>query len=260
MQSIPAFLLERQPTVVGGDSPSGSGATHHPEPASIALCAPRTPDVPGGVSHETVRRALIQVATGESLEAIEATLRGDVVLCWRLMRYIASSNFGMLVPIDSMRCALVIVGLRRLARWLKLLLSCAPDVTPVSQRLNASAAMRGRLLQLIGAEYFEGQDLDNLFMVGAFSMLPDLLMQPMSQALEALALPDGVADALMSRQGRFGALLNLADAMQAGPEDEVHRLCEELSLSGAALARACRRAAAPMGGRVEASPMPEVST
>jgi len=208
-----------------------------------------------GVDHEVVRRALVQVTAGAGIEALEMTLRNDIVLCWRLMRYIASSNFGLMVPIDSLRGALALVGARRLARWLRLALSGVPDATPAARRLNASAVLRARLLQLIGAEYFEGQDLDNLFLVGAFSVLPEALLRPMPEALAAVVLPDGVADALTARQGRFGALLNLADAMQAGNEDRVAALCEELSLSGTALARARQRATASHrveGGRADA--------
>ena len=201
-----------------------------------------------GVCHETVRRALVQATTGASLEVIEATFRSDVGLCWRLLRFIASANFGLLMPLDSLRHALSLVGVRRLTRWLRLLLSCVDDVSPAARRLGQSAALRGRLVELLGAEYFTGHDLDNLFMVGGFSMLPALLMQPMSAAVSMLALPDGVADALVARQGRFGALLNLADALEAGQDDRVDALCGELSLSVGALARARRHSHEPAQG------------
>ncbi len=198
-----------------------------------------------GVCHDTVRRALVQATTGASLSAIEQTFRSDVGLCWRLLRFIASANFGRLMPLDSLRHALTLVGMRRLTRWLRLLLSCVDDVSPAARRLGQSAALRGQVLELLGAEYFAGHDLDNLFLVGGLSMLPALLMQPMSEAVSTLALPDGVADALVARQGRFGALLNLADALEAGHDDRVEALCSELSLSVGALARARRHTSEP---------------
>lgn len=201
-----------------------------------------------GVCHETVRRALVQATTGASLEVIEATFRSDIGLCWRLLRFIASANFGLLMPLDSLRHALSLVGMRRLTRWLRLLLSCVDEVSPAARRMGQSATLRGRLVELLGAEYFVGHDLDNLFLVGGFSMLPALLMQPMSAAVSMLALPDGVADALVSRQGRFGALLNLADALEAGQDDRVDALCSELSLSVGALARARRHTHEPAQG------------
>lgn len=198
-----------------------------------------------GVCHDTVRRALVQATTGASLSVIEQTFRSDIGLCWRLLRFIASANFGRLMPLDSLRHALTLVGVRRLTRWLRLLLSCVDDVSPAARRLGQSAALRGQLLELLGAEYFAGHDLDNLFLVGGLSMLPALLMQPMSVAVSTLALPDGVADALVARQGRFGALLNLADALEAGHNDQVEALCSELSLSVGALARARRHTSEP---------------
>jgi EAL and modified HD-GYP domain-containing signal transduction protein len=199
-----------------------------------------------GVCHDTVRRALVQATTGAPLSAIEHTFRTDIGLCWRLLRFIASANFGRLMPLDSLRHALMLVGMRRLTRWLRLLLNCVDDVSPAARRLGQSAALRGQLLELLGAEYFAGPDRDNLFLVGGLSMLPALLMQPMSEAVSTLALPDGVADALVARQGRFGALLNLADALEAGQDERVEALCSELSLSVGALARARRHTGEPV--------------
>ena len=71
--------------------------------------------------------------------------------------------------------------------------------------------MRGRMLEMVGADYFNGTDCDNLFLVGAFSVLPSMLMQTMAESIRTVALPDAVVDALTTREGRFGRLLELVD-------------------------------------------------
>jgi EAL and modified HD-GYP domain-containing signal transduction protein len=203
----------------------------------------RTGRIRLAVNYATAREALSQLAAGATAEALAATFRADVALCWRLLRYIASSNFGMLVPIDSLPHAIDLVGQRRLTRWLELLLGCVEHAPAPAERLNRSAMMRGRLIELLGIDYFEGDDLDNLFLVGAFSMLPAMLMQPMTVAIAPISLPDGLADALTTRTGRFGALLDLADALESGADDQVDLLSSELSLSGPCLDRARHQAA-----------------
>jgi c-di-GMP-related signal transduction protein len=81
--------------------------------------------------------------------------------------------------------------------------------------------MRGRMLELMGIGYLEGADLANLFLVGAFSMLPSMLMQPMACAIASLALPEGVADALLSRHGRYGAVLESAEVLESGGDADL---------------------------------------
>jgi EAL and modified HD-GYP domain-containing signal transduction protein len=195
-----------------------------------------------GVSHAVLRRALAQLGANAATADVEATFRLDAALCWRLLRYTAASNFGMMIPVDSLRHALELVGPRRLARWLQLLLNTVEEPSPAASTLLRSAAFRGRMLEMVGAEYFSGTDCDNLYLVGAFSLLPAMLMQPMGEAIAALALPEPVADALTMRQGRFGPLLDLAEAMESGTPERVDALCTNLTISGSALVRARRSA------------------
>jgi len=197
-----------------------------------------------GANHSVIRRALDTLAAGGGLQEVEATMRLDVALCWRLLRYTAASNFGMMVPVESMRHALELVGSRRLGRWLQLLLNTVEPPSPAAATLARAAVFRGRMLELLGAEYFEGTDCDNLFLVGAFSMLPAMLMQPMTEAVRSLALPEPVFDALTLRQGRYGSLLELAEAMEGGSSARVDALCARLTISSRTLVRAHRSAQA----------------
>lgn len=197
-----------------------------------------------GVSHAVLRRAIAQLAAGADLDELEATMRLDAALCWRLFRYTAASNFGMMIPIDSLRHALDLVGLRRLGRWLQLLLNTVEEPSPAASTLIRSAVFRGRMLEMVGTEYFSGTDCDNLFLVGAFSLLPAMLMQTMAESIGTLALPEAVADALTMRQGRYGPLLDLAEALESGTPERVEALCANLTISSRVLARARRSAEA----------------
>ncbi len=197
-----------------------------------------------GVSHAVLRRALDQLAGGASTAGIERTIRLDAALCWRLMRYTAASNFGMMIPVESLAHAIELTGPRRLGRWLQLLLNTVEEPSPAAATLIRAAVFRGRVLEMLGAEYFSGVDRDNLFVVGAFSLLPAMLMQPMADAIASLALPEAVVDALTMRQGRFGPLLDLAEALEQGSPERVEALCANLTISSPALVRARRSAQA----------------
>jgi EAL and modified HD-GYP domain-containing signal transduction protein len=199
-----------------------------------------------GVRHAVLARILEQLAANASLEAIEATFKHDVALCWRLLRYTAASNFGLLIEVESLRHAIELVGHRRLARWIQLLQATVEEPSPAAERLIAVAVMRGRMLEMVGADYFNGTDCDNLFLVGALSVLPSMLMQTMAESIRTVALPDAVADALTAREGRFGPLLELAEALEADDTDRIDALCVELSISSRALVRARTTASAAL--------------
>jgi EAL and modified HD-GYP domain-containing signal transduction protein len=197
-----------------------------------------------GVSHVVLRRALAQLEAGAPLAELEATIRLDAALCWRLLRYTAASNFGMMIPIESLHHALELVGVRRLGRWLQLLLNTVEEPSPAAETLIRAAVFRGRMLEMVGAEYFSSTDCDNLYLVGAFSLLPAMLMQTMGEAIGTLALPEAVADALTMRQGRYGPLLDLAEALESGSPERVEALCTHLTISSRTLVRAHRSAQA----------------
>lgn len=191
-----------------------------------------------GVSHAVLQRALARLAEGEAPAGLEPLFRQDAALCWRLLRYAAASNFGMLIPVASLAHALELVGPRRLGRWLQLLLSTVEEPSPAASTLGRTAVIRGRILETLGAEYFDGVDCDNLVLAGLLSMLPAMLMQPMTQAISQIALPEAVADALALRQGRYGSLLDLAEALDSGPSERIEALCDTLTISRRTLDRA----------------------
>jgi EAL and modified HD-GYP domain-containing signal transduction protein len=84
----------------------------------------------------------------EPAEKLEAVVRNDPTLAFRLMRYLNSPGFGLSVEISSFRHALMILGYQRLKRWLALLVTSAiddPDMKPLMQL----AVRRGLLMEEI---------------------------------------------------------------------------------------------------------------
>ena len=82
----------------------------------------------------------------ESPERLEAVLKTDPTLAFRLMRYINSPAFGLSVEISSFRHAIMVLGYQRLKRWLALLLASAskdPNMKPVM----FAAVRRGLLME-----------------------------------------------------------------------------------------------------------------
>lgn len=158
-------------------------------------------------------RVLNLVRRNADIREIEAALKHDVGMSYKLLRYINSVGFGLSCEIQSFRHAVTMLGYDKLNRWLSLLLATASK-DPMAPALMYTTLVRGRLMELLAADLVEKSEYDNLFITGAFSLLDVLLGVSLEQALEAMRLPDPICDALLGNGGRYQPFLDLALASE----------------------------------------------
>lgn len=147
------------------------------------------------------------------IEDIESVLKRDPALSFKLLRYINSSGFGLMCEITSFRHAVMILGYRKLLRWLTLLFATVNQNSSASA-LARTAVTRGRMMELLSERHLNRDDADNAFVVGIFSLLDAMLGVSMKDALTSVSLPEVVNDALLLRQGVFGPFLQLVEACE----------------------------------------------
>jgi EAL and modified HD-GYP domain-containing signal transduction protein len=190
----------------------------HPETLAAKVINP---------AHANVLELLNKVRNNVDVKDIELAFKRDVALSFKLLRYINSVGFGLSCEIQSIRHAVSILGYQQLYRWLTLLMVTASTNEGTSPALMKTAVTRGRLTELLGQEYLEKQDRDNLFIVGVFSLLDAMLEMPMDKVMDKLLLPENITDALLTRQGIYGPFLQLAETCEG---DDISRI-EELALN-----------------------------
>jgi c-di-GMP-related signal transduction protein len=105
------------------------------------------------------------------------------------------------------------LGYTALFSWLSLLLARTSNAG-FSPALLQAAIVRGRFVELLGQGFFPKSEAENLFFVGMFSLLDQLLGVPMHELLSQILLPDAITQALISREGQYGAFLALAEACE----------------------------------------------
>jgi len=158
-------------------------------------------------------RLLNLVRANADIKEIEAALKQDVALSVKLLRYINSAGFGLTVEIQSFRHAVTMLGYDKLNKWLSLLLVTSSKDAAAPALMQAAIA-RGRFMELTAAGYVDKNELDNLFITGAFSLLDILLGVLMETALADMHLPDTINDALISGSGPYAPFLALAQASE----------------------------------------------
>ena len=184
--------------------------------------------VPAGVT--TVVDLMQRVDRQEPAEKLEAVVRNDPTLAFRLMRYLNSPGFGLSVEISSFRHALMILGYQRLKRWLALLVTSAiddPDLKP----LMHLAVRRGLLMEEIARPGGDEALRNELFICGVFSTLDRMIGQPFEQLLKTVPVQESVAQALAHDTGPCAPFLALARAVEAESAYDIREGAELLMMS-----------------------------
>jgi EAL and modified HD-GYP domain-containing signal transduction protein len=184
-----------------------------------------------------VMNVLNLVSADADIDAVELEMRKDPALSLRLFQYIHSAGLALSTPIRSYRQAVMVIGYKPLYRWLSLLLLSA-EREPRKRKLARSAAVRGRFMENVGREQLQRSKPDDLFVTGMFSLVHEIFDQPLPLLLETIQLPEEIQEALLSRGGVYGPLLQLAEAMEHDNQTDVARLVGELLLDPEATAAA----------------------
>jgi len=153
------------------------------------------------------------VQNNEDVPRIEAVLKRDPALIYKLLRFINSAGFGAGRQIESLRQAIAMLGYAPLYRWLVLLLATA-SASGYSPVLMETAVVRARLCELLGQKHLPRAEGEYLFVAGMFSLLDRLLGLPMQEVLDTIQLPEQVVRALLAREGTYGPYLALAEACE----------------------------------------------
>ena len=151
-----------------------------------------------------------------SLDDVERLLSQDVSLSYRVLRCINSSYYNLPRRIESIRQAIIILGLDTLRQLCGLLCLQGLDDRPPS--LVVQAMTRARMCEQLG-KLGGVRDAGPFFITGLFSLLNALLGLPTRKVVEELPLTPAVASALVAGEGPLGAALQCARAYERGVWD-----------------------------------------
>jgi EAL and modified HD-GYP domain-containing signal transduction protein len=159
-----------------------------------------------------------------SLDEVERLLSRDVSLSYRVLRCINSSYYNLPRKVDSIRQAIVILGLDTLRQLSGLLCLQGLDDRPPS--LIVQAMTRGRMCEQLG-KLGGARDAGPFFITGLFSLLNALLGLPTRKVVEDLPLSPAIVSALVAGEGPLGAALQCTRAYERGVWD--HAVYEDLA-------------------------------
>ncbi len=161
------------------------------------------------------------------LERVEATIKQEISLTARLLRYVNSVNIGLVNQIESIRQALVHLGempLRRLGSLIALI--GLGDEKPLE--LAKVSLARAAFCEKLASEPAIGEAALDLYLSGLFSSIDALLDQPLREALKQVGLKKTVEQAILGDASALSLSIQLAVACERGDWDHLAQLSGKL--------------------------------
>ena len=190
---------------------------------------------------QLIAQLMRQVDAEESTAKLEATLKRDPTLAFQVLRLINSPALGLKIEVSSIGHAVMLLGHKRLKRWLALLLPTAtrePNLRPI---LFASVR-RGFLMEELGRASGDAEMRSEMFICGVFSLLDRLFQQPISNLLASIQLPERVKQALIDGDGPFAPYMTLVNALESGSPFDLRAASDSLLMGVAEVNQALLRA------------------
>jgi EAL and modified HD-GYP domain-containing signal transduction protein len=178
---------------------------------------------------------LLQATVNEELKysELEAIIKEDAALCYRLLRFVNSVEFCPRSSVRSIRHAFALLGERNTRRWV-LLTGTVMSADDKPRELLRCALLRAKLMELIApwaaCNEYEG------FLLGLLSLMSVILDSP--SIANRLEIPVNVSAALAGKPGRLHKLLQVVIRYERSEWEECEALANSLKLSEAELSTA----------------------
>jgi EAL and modified HD-GYP domain-containing signal transduction protein len=150
----------------------------------------------------------------EPIEKLEATLKRDPPLAFKLLRYINSPAFGLRVEISSFRHAIMMLGYQRLKRWLAL---SARDRQQgrEPEPVMFAAVRRGLLMEELVAQRPPTRRCATRCSFAASFLARSHVPAAFATLLDTIPVPERVRQALAEETGPYKPYIELVRAVES---------------------------------------------
>ncbi|MBP2630343.1 MAG: diguanylate phosphodiesterase metal dependent hydrolase domain containing protein [Firmicutes bacterium] len=162
---------------------------------------------------------------------IEAIIKQDVSLSYKLLKFINSSIFGFKTKISSLQHALTLLGQNELIKWISLIaLKGVADDKPGELILNS--LIRARFAEKLASAKLSKQHTSDAFLMGMLSHIDVLLDRPLHAVLAEIPLDEAIKQALLENEhNQFFVLYKLIRTYEAGAWEDYSKYVNEFEMS-----------------------------
>lgn len=167
-------------------------------------------------------------------EKISAIMARDVSLAYKLLKFVNSAFFSRNVKVESIKHALVLMGIQEIKKWVNLVaLDSIGYDKP--QELVVIALIRAQFCELTAVKTGLSENGHDYFLLGLFSVLDALVDRPMEEILSELPISDDIKSALMGADNTLHDVYCLALAYEKGDWAATSEYARKLQIAEADL-------------------------
>jgi EAL and modified HD-GYP domain-containing signal transduction protein len=216
------------------DAARAAGCSHF---QGYYFCRPRTFSV-GAMSANQVTQIRLLAALNQpeaSFMDVEALVKRDASLSYRVLRCVNSAAFGVRREVHSIREALQMLGLSQIRKWASIW--SLVGVNGGSPELVTLTILRARCCELLGAN-LDDAEASEYFLLGLCSLLDAILGVRMDAAIDDLPLAAEARDALLGHENRSRHLLDAVTHYERGAWELAAASARRIGLKSGALPEA----------------------
>lgn len=143
-----------------------------------------------------------------------ATLAKDVLLSYRLLRYVNAPGMGLGRTVDSIEHAVAIMGDTAFKRWAMMALVASLDASAKGEELAYLSLQRGSFLEKLSQRTASSPlPPKSMFLLGLFSLLDAMMGQPMSELTPTMPMDPRIKAALCGETNSLSQWLELLKCM-----------------------------------------------
>ena len=157
-----------------------------------------------------------------AMDELEKIISMDASLAYKLLRVVNSASFNLNKQVDSIKTALILMGMDHVKNWASMLALSKIEDKP--GELLVMALVRANMSYEL-AKKMQANNPDSYFTAGMLSILDALLDRPMDEILEKLPLSSEIRDALLDKSGDMGRVVDCVLNYEQGRWDDVLEGC-----------------------------------
>jgi len=163
-------------------------------------------------------------------DTITSAFERDVEMSYKLLRMVNSVYYGMRYHTDSLRLALIQLGIKELMRWTNVMVLKGTQ-NPQNAELIKASIIRGKMLALIAIITNNRRQESNYFISGMFSSIDILLNESMDEVVKKLPLGDDVCKTLLGQDTPIRKALDVIIEYEKGNWNNMDGFLAEADIS-----------------------------
>ncbi len=164
------------------------------------------------------------------LNEIEETLKRDLALTYKLLKFMNSASLGIKTTIISINHALNLLGEVELKKWLTVMVVSSIGSDKPEELLKTSL-IRAKFCELISEELGLNDEKNDYFLTGMFSLIDVFVGRPLYEIINELPLKEEIKQALSGEDNQLSKILSLVKDYENGKWHDVKQALIRAELS-----------------------------